>query len=805
MIRTASSPTLELIRRVAADPRMRCCADEELLGRFVEHHDEAAFETLVRRHGPMILDVCRGALPNEADVDDAFQATFLVLAQKASSIRNAVSLASWLHGVAYRTACKARTEFARRRKHEAGVSAAATKEAADELAWCEVRHVVHQELNALSGRYRAPLLLCYLEGKTQDEAAGLLGLAKSTFKDRLERGRTLLRARLVHRGLGPAALLIVSAWPAAGLSACVPTSLVLSTVKAAKSIAAGQTLVAGVASAAVAALTQGVLNAMLLTKLKIATALLLVAAVAAAGAGLVGLPAGAADPPRPPKAEKLSTRAEDKPQPALKPVVVKDDGQLLRVAWSPDGKTVTTLGCALEVVEDKDTGGRGGVVSHTIKRWDAKTGKLDRSLGKEKAKLVRAVAFSRDRQTAAIALSGNLLQAIPVGEATLMDTKTWEVKHTFTFDDVDVAVAALALSPDGKTLAVGGHPNNDAAARDGNELPSCLTLWDVEKKKAIEWKPMTGERALDGIHHLAFSPDGKLLAIAEDGRVRIFNVQTGEAKAVLDTQGAPLLEFVFSPDGKTLVTGDQDKTAKLWDLQERKLRRTLKARRGTIWTVAFSPDGKLLATGGFEQAKNKWQYEVILWDAKTGEQRQTLATNLAVPVLSLAFSPDGKTLAAAGGLLGNLKDGAKPSGGELTFFRLNAIAAPAPKDRMEPEGTWTVVASEQDASLGQFPKDTVWTFADGKLTVGPKKGRDGMAFTYAVTFDPAKDPKEVDLVEEVGDRKVVLRGIYRLEKDRLTICVGAAVGDAKVTKGERPTEFKAGENVQLVTLEWSGK
>jgi RNA polymerase sigma factor (sigma-70 family) len=281
---------------------MRCCADEELLGRFVEHHDEAALETLVRRHGPMILDVCRGALPNEADVEDAFQATFLVLAQKASSIRNAVSLASWLHGVAYRTACKARTEFTRRRKHEAGASAAATEGAADELAWCEVRHVVHQELNALSGRYRAPLVLCYLEGKTQDEAARSLGLAKSTFKDRLERGRTLLRARLVHRGLGPAALVVVSAWPAAGFAACVPTSLVLSTIKAANSIAAGQTLASGVISAAVATLTQRVLRAMLLTKLKMAMAVLFIAAFTAVAVGLVGFPAGAAESPKDGKA-----------------------------------------------------------------------------------------------------------------------------------------------------------------------------------------------------------------------------------------------------------------------------------------------------------------------------------------------------------------------------------------------------------------------------------------------------------------------------------------------------------------------
>src|SRR5262249_44488452 len=173
--------------------------------RFLDQQDEAAFEALVRRHGPLVLDVCRAVLCNEADVEDAFQATFLVLAQKAGSIRKTESLASWLHGVAYRVACKARTAFARRNKHERSTTGARAAQP-DNLAWNELRQVVHEELNALSERHRAPLVLCYLEGKTQDEAAGLLGVAKSTLKERLERGRALLRARLGGRGVRATAL-----------------------------------------------------------------------------------------------------------------------------------------------------------------------------------------------------------------------------------------------------------------------------------------------------------------------------------------------------------------------------------------------------------------------------------------------------------------------------------------------------------------------------------------------------------------------------------------------------------------------
>ena len=133
-----------------------------------------------------------------------------------------------------------------------------------------------------------------------------------------------------------------------------------------------------------------------------------------------------------------------------------------------------------------------------------------------------------------------------------------------------------------------------------------------------------------------------------------------------------------------------------------------------------------------------------------------------------------------------------------------AIAAPAPKGDKGPEGTWIVVSSEHDPALGQLPKDLVWVFADGKVTTSPKNGG-GMTVTYAVKIDPTKNPKEIDLIEEIGDRKVILRGIYRVEKGRLTICLGVAAGDAKVVESERPGGFKADKNVQLLTLERSGK
>jgi RNA polymerase sigma factor (sigma-70 family) len=187
MANTASSPILQFLRRIPVDPRGSTVPDQELLQRFLGGREEAAFAAILHRHGPMVLDVCRGVLANESDVEDAFQATFLLLAHRAASIRQWHTLGSWLHGVAYRTALKARAEAARRR-HEA---AAAPRQAGDgdPVTWAEARQLVHEELGRLSDRHREPLVLCYLQGKTQNEAARLLGLSKGTLKRRLERGR----------------------------------------------------------------------------------------------------------------------------------------------------------------------------------------------------------------------------------------------------------------------------------------------------------------------------------------------------------------------------------------------------------------------------------------------------------------------------------------------------------------------------------------------------------------------------------------------------------------------------------------
>jgi RNA polymerase sigma factor (sigma-70 family) len=319
MMTKAASPILQLIRRVVEDPQVRELPDRDVLQRFYAQQDQTAFHTLLRRHGPMVLDVCRGVLGDGADAEDAFQATFLVLAQKAGSIRKGASLGSWLHGVAYRTALKARAQAAVRQKHEARAPRRQASEA-DGLSWREVRQVLHDELGRIPERYREPLVMCFLEGATQQRAAARLGLAERTLRERLERGRELLRLRLARRGLGLAAILAVAAWPAVAVSAGVPAVLLDSTVKAATSVAGGAA--ASAVSAKVTALTQGVLRTMFLTKLKIATAVLVAAVLVASGIGAVSFPALQAK-------QRLDLSSKTRFQPD-----VKTDLQRLHGTWT---------------------------------------------------------------------------------------------------------------------------------------------------------------------------------------------------------------------------------------------------------------------------------------------------------------------------------------------------------------------------------------------------------------------------------------------------------------------------------------
>jgi RNA polymerase sigma factor (sigma-70 family) len=263
-------------------------SDGQLLASFIEQKDEAAFETLVRRHGPMVFGVCRRIVRNHHDAEDAFQATFLVLALKAASVKPRQKVANWLHGVALRTARKAMAMTGKRRGREMQVTEMPDAEVARQDQWRDPQPLLDQELHGLPERYRLPILLCDLEGKTIKAAAHELGWPQGTLAGRLARGRKLLAKRLASRGIVLSAGSLAAVLSQNAASAGVPTSLMSSTVKTATMIVAGQAVVAGVVPAQVAALMEGVTKSMMLTKLSDAAVTgLVVLGVVAFGGGLV--------------------------------------------------------------------------------------------------------------------------------------------------------------------------------------------------------------------------------------------------------------------------------------------------------------------------------------------------------------------------------------------------------------------------------------------------------------------------------------------------------------------------------------
>lgn len=272
-------------RRYAGVQLDGSCSDCQILTRFLQDGDELAFETIVRRHGPMVLGVCRRILQNHHDAEDAFQATFLVLGRKAGTIKPRSMLGNWLHGVAYRTALKARAARARRQTHERVAGGSRSVEETHE-AWNELRLILDRELGHLPDKYRLPIILCDLEGKTHTETAKLLGWPKGTVSTRLIRGRSLLGRRLSRCGVVLSSQALLFLLSEQGATACVPSYLVSGTVKAGLCFAAREAGVSDVISANVLTLTEGVLNSMARTKLGIATLVVLMGGICGLAIGM---------------------------------------------------------------------------------------------------------------------------------------------------------------------------------------------------------------------------------------------------------------------------------------------------------------------------------------------------------------------------------------------------------------------------------------------------------------------------------------------------------------------------------------
>jgi RNA polymerase sigma factor (sigma-70 family) len=586
---------LRHLRRAGLPPDGGGMSDGQLLECFLTRRDEAAFAALLRRHGPMVLGVCRRVLRHTQDAEDAFQAAFLVLARKACSLRQRELLGNWLYGVAYRAALEVRAANASRRRRERQVEGMPEPEAAAPSdVWQELRPLLDRELSRLPEKYRLPVVLCDLEGRKRKDVARQLGIPEGTLSSRLAAARRRLARRLSGRGLalsgGTLAVLVSQNAAPAG----VPGPLVIATARAAARLAAGPAA-AGAVPARVAAVTEGVMRAMLVNRLKQSLVLLLTAGVLfAAGAGAFhGLAAGQA------------AAKEDAPQPTEKAGEVRRfEGHpdwVYTVALSPDGRRALS-GSASE--EDAD-----GVV----RLWDVATGKELRRLEGHTAG-VMAVAFSPEGKRAASASDDHTVRlwALDTGK---------EVKRLEGHSD---HVNAVAFSPDGKRLVSGGRDQT-------------VRLWDAAA--GTELKRFEGHT--DSVRAVAYSPDGKyLLSGGFDGTVRLWDVEGGAEVRTFEGHTDGVQCVAFSRDGRRAVSCGIDRTIRVWQVAGGNKHCVYAGHTDVVTAVALSADGKRLLSAG-------WDQTVRLWDVESGEVLHTF-TGHEAPVQSVVFAPAGRRALSGG-------------------------------------------------------------------------------------------------------------------------------------------------------------
>jgi RNA polymerase sigma factor (sigma-70 family) len=276
---------IDYLRNIALRQEAAGMTDRQLLDGFIAARDEVAFAVLVRRYAPLVWNVCRRVLGNQHDAEDAFQATFLVLVRKAASIAKRDVLANWFYGVAHRTSLKAKAATNKRQAREKQVPEMPEPQAARDDLWSKLLPVLDQELSRLPDKYRAAIVLCDLQGKTRKEVARQLRLPEGTVASRLARARAMLAQRLARHGLAVSGGTLAAAVSGNAESACVPAAVVWGTIKAATLFAAGKAVAGGAISAKVAGLTEGVVRAMLMSKLKSPVALLVMATAIAFGRG----------------------------------------------------------------------------------------------------------------------------------------------------------------------------------------------------------------------------------------------------------------------------------------------------------------------------------------------------------------------------------------------------------------------------------------------------------------------------------------------------------------------------------------
>jgi RNA polymerase sigma factor (sigma-70 family) len=619
------------LHRLSAGHGAAKLLDHELLDRFIEHRDEAAFEILVERHGPMVLRVSQRVLQDRHAAEDVFQATFLVLLRKAKSLSKRELLANWLYGVAYRLALRSRSESFKRQNREARQPVKPSADLVSQVTGRELCQVLDEELQRLPERFRGPFLLCFEEGQTRDQAARQLGCSLTTLKRRLEQGRELLRTRLARRGLTVSGVLVAAGLSQTMAPAAVPVMLLVATTRLASWASAEGAAAMGHVSPNVAHLAEGALKTIIVTKTKMAAAVLLTMLSLAAGAGFLGHQVLGTDAPD-------LEQQESKPSPldttATKPTEQKETHndffgdplppgsfarigssrlrhghQIMSIAYSKDGKKLVSTGA-----------------DHLARLWDTDSGKQIRTF-REEADRGNAYAPSRWVHSVALSPDGKLLATGEFSPGWPAHTiRLWDVetgKEIRKIEGHKGGIVSLAFSPDSKTLASGSAD-----------------------KTVRLWQAATGEELREFTNHLgpvpfvAFDKDGTTIISAGDKIARHWETATGKELHTFTGHENDIQAASLSADGKNLATGDSGGIIRIWDVTTGKEQLKIAAHEKDVKGLAFSVDNTILASGGQDQ-------KIHLWDVATGKSLPEPRKQLNI-VNALAFAPNGKTLASAG-------------------------------------------------------------------------------------------------------------------------------------------------------------
>jgi RNA polymerase sigma factor (sigma-70 family) len=673
-------------------------ADGQLLEMFRVQRNEAAFEAIVQRHGPMVLAVCRRILRNHHDAEDAFQATFIVLARKSASIAPRDMAASWLHGVAVRTAQKARTQAARVRTRELQAASSIDPRTATHESDFDLQDSLDRELARLPAKYRTPIVLCELEGKSHKEAARELHWPEGTLSVRLMRAKKLLAQRLVRQGLGTTAgaIAILSA-------ASVSSTLASSSVTFASQFATGGTAAAAIPDR-IAGLAEKVLRSLFMSKMKtlVGTIVLLGVLFGGVAFSVRAMSAGfqAAKP-----VETLVGQVPEKPKnaktdvPDEKSVVAVDGPKKVRLdsfgdplpegaaarlgarrfryywncsnlGFAPDGKTLmgnTTsglmfwdaatgierkrllMGAGLPISPDGTT--LASLDADGVGLWDLRSDKKLRTVstpewkrGKTKTGypvFPESNVFPADGKSLVVGTRHGSVMVfdLPAGEfrASLGDP------DSFYFD-------VFAVSPDSNTLIAVTSPASDIEVPESEKKPQSMRWWDLATGKPI--------RGVDELPHrvksMAFSPDNKTLALGIEANYEIvlLDVATGKTTGRMKAEKSDrkstsvprIAEMAFTPDSKKLIAASlPDCVLRVWDLAAGKPIHVFQGRdaKDGFLSMSLSPDGKTVALGQLGSV-------VRLWDVATGNEKFAEQRGHESLIRALAFSPDGKTLASGG-------------------------------------------------------------------------------------------------------------------------------------------------------------